>query len=263
MRRCGRVCVCVRVCSRRLRQEWPRQGSSCNLRPQPMFNVQQCRGRSLASLRTTPLSRCCSRIPSSPPPPRYRHRHNATTIPSHPTGHSTSTGPVQQYPAIDPYLRHSHSPSPWSNGLPDSRSVGSPPLLEASTLCTPNAPLRWPKWYDFGRTRPSQWLLPFISIWSVLAPRDQGGRMVAQVQRKTCPVVARIRIRIRIAFAPPRDCRSPQFNAAVQRKRRVDGWTRLEGKTASRWCHCASVETLCSGRWPTPLLCNTGMLESV
>jgi hypothetical protein len=242
------VCVCVRVCSRRLRQEWPRQGSSCNLRPQPMFIVQQCRGRSLASLRTTPLSRCCSRIPSSPPlpaididtmPPPY-HRTQLATPPvlvqCSSTRRSIHISDIPTRPAHGPMVCRTPAP------------LAPPPLLEASTLCTPNAPLRWPKWYDFGRTRPSQWLLPFISIWSVLAPRDQGGRMVAQVQRKTCPVVARIRIRIRIAFAPPRDCRSPQFNAAVQRKRRVDGWTRLEGKTASRWCRCASVETLCSGR---------------
>ena len=50
----------------------------------------------------------------------------------------------------------------------------------------------------------------------------RGGGIVAQVQRKTCPVVARIRIRIRIAFAPPHDCRSPQFNATQAEGGRMD-----------------------------------------
>lgn len=115
------MCVCVRVCSRRLRQEWPRQGSSCNLRPQPMFNVQQCRGRSLASLRTTPLSRCCSRIPSSPPPSPLSTStqcHHHTIAPNWPLHQYWSSAAVpgdrsisQTFPLAQPMVQ-------WSAGLP-------------------------------------------------------------------------------------------------------------------------------------------------
>ena len=63
--------------------------------------------------------------------------------------------------------------------------------------------------------------------------------MAAQVQRETCRVVAGIGIVLRgLTIA--------DLLNSIQRKRKMDGWTRLEGRTASRECGCASVETLCS-----------------
>jgi hypothetical protein len=112
------VWVCVRGCSRRLRQEWPRQGSSCNL--QPMFIVQQCRGRGLASLRTTPLSRCYSRNPSSPPLSTSTQCHHHTIAPN---------WPLHQY---------------WSSAAPGDRSISQTfPLAQPMVQWSAGLPLRW------------------------------------------------------------------------------------------------------------------------
>jgi hypothetical protein len=154
-------------------------------------------------------------------PPRYRHRHNATTIPSRPTGHSTSTGPAQ-HPAIDLYLRHSNSPSPWSNGLPDSRSVGSPPPSKLARYALQMRLFVGYSGTTLGRRGPPSGCCHSFPSGQFWLRETRGGGKVAQVQRKTCPVVARIRIMIRIAFAPPHDCRSPQFNATQAEGGRMD-----------------------------------------
>ena len=135
---CVCVWVCVRGCSQRLRQEWPRQGSSCNLQPQPTFIVQQCRGRSLASLRTTPLSRCYSRIPSSPPLSTSTQCHHHTIAPNWPLHqYWSSAAPGDR--SISQTFQLAQPMVQWSAGLP---LRWLPPPFEASTLCTPNAPLR-------------------------------------------------------------------------------------------------------------------------
>lgn len=213
---CVCVWVCVRGCSQRLRQEWPRQGSSCNL--QPTFIVQQCRGRRLASLRTTPLSRCYSRIPSSPPLSTSTQCHHHTIAPN---------WPLHQY---------------WSSAAPGDRSISQTfQLAQPMVQWSAGLPLRWLpppsklaryalqmrlfvgySGTTLGRRGPPSGCCHSFPSGQFWLRETRGGGKVAQVQRKTCPVVARIRIRIRIAFAPPHDCRSPQFNATQAEGGRMD-----------------------------------------